>query len=263
MSDRDEGSSSDTGNGGVVSNGWICEETYCISSSLVVNTVHDQLPPRPRSTTSTNMQFVSFDYAGETHHHRITNLLPSAIAGQDAGGHGGSRCSSAASTAAASSSSSSSHSSAAASDAALPGAVVAQDLPQVPLLPHGRGVGLADGAARLQTQRHRRRGETSWVQCGTMRSSELFVISVRGQEPETRGPLCCRHTHTAQLRHVTADGHNNRINTVVCFCVTKPPPLLSASVSSSCALACVVRSSSVHWMCGKSSAAAGPEDTVH
>lgn len=64
-----------------------------------------------------------------------TDLLSTAIAGLDAGDDGR-PCWSAA--------------------AALARAVVAEDLPLVPLLPHGRGVRLAHGTARFQPQRHRR-----------------------------------------------------------------------------------------------------------
>lgn len=64
-----------------------------------------------------------------------TDLLATAIAGLDAGDDGGPRRSTA---------------------AALARAVVAEDLPLVPLLPHGRGVRLAHGTARFQAQRHRR-----------------------------------------------------------------------------------------------------------
>lgn len=63
----------------------------------------------------------------------MTNLLAPAIAGLNVGGHGGSCCSAA---------------------AALAGAVITEDLSLVPFLPHGRRVGLADGTARLQPQRH-------------------------------------------------------------------------------------------------------------
>lgn len=70
--------------------------------------------------------------------HPRTDLLPTAIAGLDAGDDGGPGWSSSAAA------------------AALPCAVVAEDLALVALLPHGRGVGLAHGAARFQTQRHRR-----------------------------------------------------------------------------------------------------------
>lgn len=65
----------------------------------------------------------------------MTDLLSTAIAGLDAGDNGGPRWSPA---------------------AALARAVVAEDLALVPLLPHGRGVRLAHGAARFQPQRHRR-----------------------------------------------------------------------------------------------------------
>lgn len=64
----------------------------------------------------------------------MTDLLSSAIAGLNDGGHGGSRCSAA---------------------AALPCAVVAEDLSLVSLLPHRRRVRLADSTAWFQTQWHR------------------------------------------------------------------------------------------------------------
>lgn len=64
----------------------------------------------------------------------VTNLLSSAIAGLNVGGHGGSWCSAA---------------------AALSCAVITEDLSLVSFLPHRRRVRLADSTAWFQPQRHR------------------------------------------------------------------------------------------------------------
>lgn len=145
--------------------------------------------------------------------HAVTNLLPPAIAGLSAGGHGGSWRSAA---------------------AALSCAVVAEDLSLVSLLPHRRRVRLADRAAWFQTQRHRRRPPkrrratkkfTSTQSCWFSPAAQ-WCESSRGDRcllPGTDGP----QTTSDDIRLITriTTASKWRPGLFIFFAATSPPLL--------------------------------------
>lgn len=111
-----------------------------------------------------------------------TDLLSPAIAGQSDGGHGGAWRAAATATAA----------------TALSRAVVAEDLSLVPFLPHRGGVRLANGAAWLQAQRHRKQsGKRTSLTCRDQQWEDGYATDTDAPPPndtnmETEVPFLWR-----------------------------------------------------------------------